>query len=380
MKVLFISSWYPNPIDKTHGVFVKRTAEAVALYNKVAVIHVYGNESFEEEIKVETRTENNVLEVFVLYKKKKLNPLIKFNNYRKHYLIGLDHLLKSWGTPDLLQVNVLFPAGIAGLMISKKLNIPFVVAEHWTGYHPEDGSYKGIFKKLMTVLSARSASAIITVSNNLKAQMLTHYLNSSYTIIPNVVDPNIFLFEETRSQSKFRFLHVSSLDERQKNVEGIIDAFKNLHKQNPLTELVIVGEGDNKSALEKRAGTFLNQSIIFRGKKMSSELALEFNSAHCCVLFSNFENLPVVLLEAMCCGVPVISSDVGGIKEYVNKGNGYLVKPKDQEALLQSMNRMVKENINFDRKTISDDAQESFNYNRIGTMFTQVYQKVLQTS
>jgi L-malate glycosyltransferase len=121
-KVLFISGWYPTPQNKTHGIFVKRYAEAISLQNNVAVIHAVGDESFADEVKIEGKTVNNVFEVFVYYKKKHSNPLSKFVNYKKNYLVGLDYLLQNWGKPDLLQVNVFFPAAIAALEIAKQLN------------------------------------------------------------------------------------------------------------------------------------------------------------------------------------------------------------------------------------------------------------------
>lgn len=378
MKVLFISSWYPNPKNKTHGVFVKRNAEAVALHNKVAVIHVFGHESFKDEIKIESSIENNVYEVFVLYKKKKSDLLSKFNNYKKRYSLGLDFLIKNWGKPDLLQVNVAFPVGIAGMMISEKLNIPYVVSEHWTGYLPEDGSFTGFVKRFLTRKIIRHASSVITVSEHLKKAMMVHRLRGNYTVIPNVVNTSVFNYKEAPEKPRFSFLHVSSLDPAQKNVEGIINVFKKLNKETPLTELYIVGNGENKKALEEKAGQLLNRSIFFSGQKMDSELVVEFQNADCLLMFSNYENLPVVILEALCCGVPVLSSDTGGISEHINENNGYLVKAKDETALLSSMKKVISEYKKFDRKRISEDACARFNYDTIGKEFTGVYNEVLQ--
>jgi len=377
-KVLFISSWYPNPQDKTHGIFVKRYAEAIALFNNVAVIHVFGDEHFTDEVKIESRTENNVYEVYVYFKKKNSNSISKLLNYRKRYLLGLDHLLKTWGKPDLVQVNVVFPVGIAGLAIAEKLNIPLVVSEHWTGYHPEDRNYSGMFKKFFTKKIIRRAKAIITVTDHLKQSMLHHGLKGDYSVIPNVVNTNIFKYSPKSKLGKFRFLHVSSLESRQKNVEAIIDTFKKLHQQNNSTELIIVGDGDNRKELENRCGNLLNSAIYFPGQKFGLEMADEFNKADCFVLFSNFENLPVVLLEAICCGMPVISTDVGGIKEFVKAEQGNLIPAGNNIALLNSMQNMANQLSKFDRVKISKYGEDNFSYEKIGRLFTDVYNKALK--
>lgn len=377
-KVLFISSWYPTPQNKTHGIFVKRYAEAIALHHDVAVIHICGIACHEEDFKIETNTENNLFEVMVYFKKKWRDPFSKFNNYKKNYFRGLDYLLQHWGSPDLLQINVFFPAGIAGITIAEKLKIPFVVSEHWTGYDPADGSYKGFVKKYFTKLIASRAAAIVTVTNDQKNKMLKHELQGSYTAIPNVVNVSVFKPQKAKSSSVFRFLHVSSLDPRQKNVDALIETFISLHHLNPATELYIAGSSDYKAHLENKAGSLLNKSIYFVGQKLDSELAAEYNKSDCLVLFSNYENLPVVILEALCCGLPVISSDVGGIAEWVNEKNGILVPASDKKKLLAAMQEMISNQRAYNSEEISKLASESFNYHKIAAQFTEVYNRVLK--
>jgi glycosyltransferase involved in cell wall biosynthesis len=338
---------------------------------------VYGHESFPDEIKIESRTENNVFEVYVFFKKKNINPFSKFSNYKNYYLKGLNYLLENNGKPDVLQVNILFPAGIAALEIQKKLNIPMIVSEHWTGYHPEDGSYKGFIKKYFSKKTVQKASKIVTVTKNLQNAMISHGLNGNYSVVPNVVNTEVFTCSPELKQ-KFRFLHVSSLDPRQKNTGGIISAFRKINQQHPETELIIIGNGENKKDLENKSGKLLNRSIIFSGQKFDKDLASEFNEANCFVLFSNYENLPVVILEALCCGTPVISSDVGGIREFLKPEQGLLVKAGDENELVSSMKKIMGASLNYDRKAISIYGKESFSLRQTGQMYSEIYEEVLR--
>jgi glycosyltransferase involved in cell wall biosynthesis len=251
------------------------------------------------------------------------------------------------------------------------------VSEHWTGYHEADGSYKGFIKKYFTRLAAKKASAIVTVTNNLQHKMQQHRIKGNYRVIPNVVDTSVFNYSPVKKQGRFRFLHVSSFEEEQKNVAGLLEVFKRLNKEQAF-ELFLVGDGPGRKKLEEQAGSLLNRSVFFTGQKFGADLALEFNSADCFVLFSNYENLPVVLLEAMCCGLPIISTDVGGIREWVHDEQGILIEPGDEAALLKAMKEMSASNERYDRKKISDTACISFNYHKIASEFTTVYNEVLK--
>jgi len=95
------------------------------------------------------------------------------------------------------------------------------------------------------------------------------------------------------------------------------------------------------------------------------------------VLFSRYENLPCVIIEALCCGLPIVATNVGGIKELVNLKNGKLVQSENEEELIRAMVCMIDEYNNFDKEQISLDARERFNYSTIGKQFHQLYQQVL---
>jgi glycosyltransferase involved in cell wall biosynthesis len=93
-------------------------------------------------------------------------------------------------------------------------------------------------------------------------------------------------------------------------------------------------------------------------------------------MFSRFENLPCVVLEALCCGLPVISSRVGGIEEVINSANGILVPPNDVQGLKASMKKMIDMYPQFDREAIAKDAYSKFNYNTVAQKYLSCYREV----
>ncbi len=110
--ILFISSWYPTPEKKSHGIFFKRHAEAASLLNQISAIHVCSGQSNHIDIQLD----HKVYTVIGTYKKVNHQlPIISafqklwrsFNCFKKCYKI----LLEATSVPDLVLLNVIFPAG-----------------------------------------------------------------------------------------------------------------------------------------------------------------------------------------------------------------------------------------------------------------------------
>ena len=98
-------------------------------------------------------------------------------------------------------------------------------------------------------------------------------------------------------------------------------------------------------------------------------------SAHAHVLFSFAENMPCVILESLCCGKPVISSNVGGVGEVVTSDNGILVEPGNEAQLSEAMQRVINNPAQWDNNTIAQKAQQQFSYESVGNQFADLYEK-----
>lgn len=129
----------------------------------------------------------------------------------------------------------------------------------------------------------------------------------------------------------------------QKNFALLISAFSRFYKNHPEYTLQIYGEGELREKLVNLANSLqIAEKVELPGR--STSLLQKMNSAAMFVLTSDYEGMPNVLLEAMCMGMPVISTDCpsGGPKELIEDGiNGLLVPVQDEEALLAAMNKMT---------------------------------------
>ena len=93
-------------------------------------------------------------------------------------------------------------------------------------------------------------------------------------------------------------------------------------------------------------------------------------------MFSRFENLPCVILEALCCGLPVISSRVGGIAEVIDERNGILVESENVDQLADAMQQLVDNHALYNGQTISSDAIARFNYDTVGAQYLSLYKEI----
>lgn len=381
--ILLISSWYPNRNNPTHGIFNTVFAKAASLHNKVSVLHVCSDERLTEDFELVESTENNITTSIVYYKKIKgsfpaLSPFAKRKMLLKGFEMGFERIKGKVGLPNLIQLNVVMPAGIGVLYLSQKYNIPYVVNEGWSGYYPEDGNYKGFLLKHFTKKIIKHAEVIMPVSEGLKTAMLSHNLKGNYTVVPNAIDEHRFQPGSDSKDSATRFLHISSLNDREKNISGIIRAFSSAYKINQSLELTIVGYSDELDGFKNLTNQLgLNRSIHFKGRVMGSDLVNEINCHDALIMFSNYETFGLTIIEALACGKPVITTLSGGVGNLITSNLGYTVNRGDETALSEKIVLLAKNKSMFDAVQLRQFVTERFTVAKVGEQLTAIYNSVL---
>jgi glycosyltransferase involved in cell wall biosynthesis len=143
-----------------------------------------------------------------------------------------------------------------------------------------------------------------------------------------------------RTQKKHRIVSAARLM-KQKNQLMLIDAFGQIKKEFPDYTLTIYGEGPFRVELEKRIRELgLEDSVLLPGKVQNVFESIA--DAELFVLSSNFEGMPNALIEAMCLGLPVISTEVSGATDLIEHGkNGMLVDVANTQELSDAMRQML---------------------------------------
>lgn len=147
----------------------------------------------------------------------------------------------------------------------------------------------------------------------------------------------------------FQIIHIGSL-EPYKGQKCLIQACDILKREKIPINLQIIGMGIEKKNLERMIAHYqLTDNVELLGPKTQEEIAKILPTGHCYVQPSiiteqgTMEGIPVSLMEAMACGVPVIASAISGIPELIQDGySGYLVPPGDPEALAAAFKRVYQ--------------------------------------
>lgn len=385
MRVLWLASWYPNKYEPVNGDFIQRHAKAVSKFMPINVLHVV--QTGKDSIIEEGFTENiapNLHERIYGFTFKKLGigfiDKIRYNlAYKAFYLNLIDEYTYKFGKPDLIHVHVPMKAGIVALAINKKLGIPYIVSEQASHYEPAapDSFYKrSFFFRWNTKKVFQQAAIVTNVSATLGVTLQQLFGLKKVIPVHNLADKNIFFYKPLASKKVFRWLHVSALNS-QKNIEGMIEAFALLHQQNNQEhELVIAGPfNDSHLAMVKEKN--IENKVTFIGEIDHEQVAIEMQQSNAFVLFSKHENFPCVIVEALCCGLPVVAANVGGVAEAVDKSNGIIVPSENVTELAHALNEVMKSYENFDRKSISTNALAKYDVDVIGKQFVSLYEKLL---
>lgn len=380
LNILFLASWYPNKLLPKNGNFIQQHAFAVAQHCNVAALHIIANNQTEDFI-LEEQTVNDVLEVIVYYRKINSNiPILshlkKLKVRHQAHIMGYNRIVEKLGKIDLTHLNVVFPAGNFALYLKKKYHIPFIISEHWTALQKSFVVELPFLVKKMIKKTFNEAATICPVSIDLMKAIKNISSNKNYEVVPNVVNTEIFK-HKTHETGK-RILHVSNLKNEHKNITGILDSIKELSLLRDDFFISIVGDGDYEYFIRYAENIQIPKHLYnIEGAKSYEEIAKLMQTHNLFLLYSNYENLPCVIAEALVCGLPVLTSNVGGTAEMVDNTNGVVIPAADNKTLLKELNQLLDNLGSYNHTKIANDAANKYSYKSVGKQFLEIYKKIL---
>ena len=383
-RVLWLASWYPNKMEPQTGDFVNRHAIATSGFHPLNLVFVTKDLLPDQPDIKRVATDSNIHEYICYYAASRsafgfISKLYSLRQYFNQHLIIIKELRKKREMPSIVHVHIAWRAGLIALYLKLRYGIPYVITEHWTGYFEESPhaiQKKGFLFRLLLKQIFRNADVFLPVTQNLAELVNRTIASIPVKVVPNVVDISLFNTDNHVEPKRFRFIHVSSIL-KQKNPDGILRAFGQLIKSGTDAELQMVGPLNEEFRQVLSENDYLKDRLIISGELSYGEVAVEIKNASAFVLFSQIENLPCVILESLCCGIPVIATRVGGISEVVGSKNGVLIEPGNEAMLVYAMQQMVREYNMYDKPGISRKACALFNYQTVGTEYVKIYKQVL---
>ena len=228
--------------------------------------------------------------------------------------------------------------------------------------------------KILTWLAKKKKVLLVAVSDENEMLMLKEYglCKSSIRCVNNGIDLSRYYQKEHRGTV---FINVGRHDAN-KNQAQIIRLFYKIHMQNQDSKLILCGEGpehDNLLRQVKELG--LSDAVKFTGNVSNVQDYLA--DADIYVQSSHREGLPLSVIEAMASGLPVISTDVGGMKNIV-RDNGFLVPDNDDDKMLNAMIRLSE-----DKQMCKEMGKKSkiysidFSAQEMSSNYEQIYRELI---
>lgn len=340
MKVLYLTPWYPSAKDQMAGLFVQKHVESIQAQGvDVRVIHSQGWRDLWQQWK---------------------------------------QLKRTWGLPDLVQLNVIQKQGLLALWLKMRYKIPFLIVEHWSGYLPESGQFmqQSTAKRRLARSIAEHASCILTVSQTLENAMKQCGIQASHWgHINNIVDEFFYQGTRNKEQGARTLLHVSCFDERAKNTTALLQGFSVLCQQRTDIHLVMVGTGVDWLAAQRVANDLHipSERITWTGEQTPQQVCDWMQKADAFVLTSRYETAGVVLSEAAAVGIPILSTPVGIAPQLITPQTGILIsqaQANNPNTLSQTLVRIV--DMNAYPSTVKE-----YRFSTVGKQLTDIYDSCL---
>lgn len=286
---------------------------------------------------------------------------------------------------DLVHSHFIWSSGYVGMKIKERYHVPFVVTGHGFDVYSLPFKDKQWMRICREILS--KADKIITVSSFNKGYILKLVEDKSkISVIYNGFSPEIFYpIEKIEARKKLNIeksgkicVSVGNLV-KIKGYDYLIKAFSGLEKNHENVSLYIVGSGSCHSKLSKIIQNLnLVGKVHLVGAKPHNEIVNWINSADILVISSLREGAPVVLLESLSCGVPVVGTDVGIVSDVLTSTSyGYICKTKDVNDLKEKIQMGLSKEWN--KKKIAKYGSQ-FTWSDSIKNLVKVYSNLLETT
>lgn len=373
--ILYISKWYPSASDSMLGLFVKNHAKAgIAGGYKISVAYISPINTLKSDDRpagVNISEEGNLSEHVFYFKPYKFFRII---SYAAAWYKAIKSVIKNNGKPDLIHAHILTRTALIAYILSVYYKVPFIITEHWSRYLPENLSYRGIHRKLLTKFVISKASEVTVVSERLYDSMSAQGLSFKKNILPNAIDTELFKINNTRN-TVFRFVSITCFENKSKNLKLLLSAASRLQKAGKEFELLMIGDGSDYTAIQHYART-LEVNAIFTGTLSPKETAKMLSMSHCLVLSSNYETFAIVVYEALSCGIPVITTDVADLKKTINEQCGKVIPSGNEDALFNAMSSMIDEYSKYKTEHLREVARNQSSYEVVTLKLSEIYNKL----
>lgn len=382
MRILILTSGYPSNFVKNQGIFVRTQSEILVQHSRhqvdvLAVVPI----SIKWVLKAKRfnfRIVRSEFDGIKSYFKPFVN-IPKLNTYRMFRLayeakkIFLREIGKA-DLPDIVHVHG-YQAGFLALWLKENYSIPFVITEHSSQFIDElvTPQFEVFARKVFL-----NANKCIAVSPHF-AELMTLKIGCPFEVIPNVVQTELFVpTTKVEGNSIFHFFTAGGLVE-EKNHLLLLESVYHLKQKGYHFRLRIGGEGALLKILrEKCTELDILDCVAFIGLLSKEEMISEMQRMDAFVLSSRVETFGVVIIEALSCGRPVISTKSHGPVSILQSDELGILCEQTAESLCGAMEKMILNQKSYSTEKIRSYAEARYSGKVVAEQLTGLYTKIIE--
>jgi glycosyltransferase involved in cell wall biosynthesis len=366
--VLVLPAWYPTRAQPLAGPFVRDHIRAAAAYGHRMVVLVDDGPGRDVPglIRLSEDRDDDLRLVRLTYRRGAVRLAGMLATLR------VARRLAREGTPvDLLHAHI-HRMGWVAVLASFALRRPVVISENSSEW-PRRLMSPGRLRRAKFALE--HAALVCPVSLALQRAIESYGVRARFQIVPNTVDTHVFQPGSKPRSNGIRLVNVA----RHVDVKGLdvlLRAFTTVPDRRPEVTLELIGDGPLTPSLKELADELgISERVRFAGARTPEEIAERLRESDAFALSSHSENLPLAVLEALCCGLPVAATDVGGVREAV-EDDGALAGSGDPAALAEAIEAVISRLGDFDRADIAERAAARWSFEAVGGIWDEIYRTV----
>ena len=291
--------------------------------------------------------------------------------------------------PDIVHVFFGIPSGGGAYLLKKSYGIPYIVflgGRDVPRPNPDPPSYRWLYRILAPAIRGiwRNAAAVVACSDGLRALALHTDSQTKFRVIPDGLDLSRFSpVPREAHPARVRILTIGRLIPR-KGFQFLIRALPQvIQGATSDFEIELVGAVPHRPELVKLADALgVSHKIHFAGSVPYSDLPQKYREADIFTLCSLAEGMPLVVLEAMGSGLPILASRVQGIEDLVEVGtNGELFAPGDVDALAKGLISLINDGERRVQMGVASIARvQKYDWKQIAQAYLEIYHSVMHNA
>lgn len=282
------------------------------------------------------------------------------------------------------------PITLLGWEIARTRNIPYIATHHtlwnkYTHYFLKGKVFTPKMVERATKIFANRCTHIIAPSGKVRRELLSYGVKAPISVIPSGVETGLFMEGKAYSgldipEGKI-LLYVGRLG-KEKSVDFLLKAFKNIREQVQDSHLVLIGDGPEKNSLVRLAKKLdIAPFVHLLGEKHQEEVAEAYKRAQVFVFASQSETQGMVLLEALASGLPVIAVKDSAVLEVVKSAvNGFVVNKNVSEFSKKTIELLQNEQKRLEFGENARVGAQDFDVKKTTLQLELLYKKLLEKS